>query len=110
MSYCKLTTAELQAEQVRQHEIAQTALPDNSLDELQKLFVIEALLDYRESHAERLKRQPKPKKKAPVKARQIGVFARPGRVSTDPKRRILFGKSRKDNASSFIQENKGVKK
>jgi hypothetical protein len=109
MSYCQLTTAELQREQTKQQEIAHAALPDNSLDELQKLFVIEALLAYRESHAERLKRQPKPKKKAPVKDRQKGVFPRPGRVATDPARRILFGKSRKENASSFIQ-NEGVKK
>jgi hypothetical protein len=58
MSYCKLTTAELQAEQTKQHEIVHAASPDNSLDELQKLFVIEALLAYRESHADRLKRQP----------------------------------------------------
>jgi hypothetical protein len=98
MSYCKLTTAELQREQVIQHGIVQAASPDNSLDEAQKLFVIEGLLDYRESHAERLKRQPKPKVKAPLKDRQVGVFPRPGRVATDPTRRILFGKSRKENA------------
>jgi hypothetical protein len=109
VSYCDLTTAELQEEHVRQHEIVQGSSPDNSLDEAQKLFVIECLLDYRQAHAERLKRQPKAKKKAPVKDRQIGVFARPGRVATDPARRILFGKSRKENASSFVQ-NEGVKK
>jgi hypothetical protein len=109
MSYCGFTTAELRQEQTKQHKIVQAASPDNSLDELQKLFVIEALLDYRQAHAERLKQRPEPKPKAPVKARQKGVFPRPGRVATDPKRRILFGKSRKDNASSFIQK-EGVKK
>jgi hypothetical protein len=107
MSYYDLTTAELRQEQARQQEIAHVASPDNSLDEMQKLFVIESMLAYRESHAERLKRQPKPK--APVKDRQKGVFPRPRRVATDPKRRILFGKSRKENASSFIQK-KGEKK
>jgi hypothetical protein len=109
MSYHQLTTAELQQEQVRQHGIVQTASPDNSLDELQKLFVIESMLAYRKSHAERLKRQPKPKKKAPVKDRQKGVFPRPGRVATDPTRRILFGKAGRSNASTFVQK-KGVKK
>src|SRR5438309_10086504 len=99
MSYHGLTTAELQAEQVKQHGIVQAASPDNALDELQKLFVIEGLLAYRQAHTERLKQRPEPKPKAPVKDRQKGVFPRPGRVATDPKRRILFGKSRKDNAS-----------
>jgi hypothetical protein len=100
MSYCKLTTAELQAEQVKQHEIAQGASPDNSLDEMQKLFVIESMLAYRESHADRLKRQPAKKAKAPVKDRQVGVFARPGRVTVGEKPRILFGKAGKNSPAA----------
>ena len=97
MSYYDLTTAELQAEQVIQQEIVQGSPPDSSLDEAQKLFVIEGLLAYRQAHAERLKQRHEPKPKAPVKDRQKGVFPRPGRVAADPTRRILFGKFRKEN-------------
>jgi hypothetical protein len=110
MSYHQLTTAALQAEQTKQQEIVQGSSPDNSLDEAQKLFVIEALLDYRKCQAERWKQQPEPRVKAPLKDRQKGVFPRPGRVATDSTRRILFGKSRKGNTGGFIQKKEGVKK
>jgi hypothetical protein len=106
MSYCGFTTAELQAEQTKQHKIVQAASPDNSLDEAQKLFIIEALLDYRKCQAERWKQQPEPKVKAPLKDRQKGVSPRPGRVATDPTRRILFGKAGKNSPAAHC---KGVK-